>query len=137
MVQHMVARASASVFVGNDLVENELLIDAFKKMVLEVGSEITRKPLLELFPRLLKFRMWYIGKTSTKVRKVRNQLYTALRPEIDIRLNNMKLEGSNWERPVSIKKKMIIPTLFFIYKFIFFTYFFFLNKIGRYFTEYY
>lgn len=107
MVQHMVARASASVFVGNDLVENELLIDAFKKMVLEVGSEITRKPLLELFPRLLKFRMWYIGKTSTKVRKVRNQLYTALRPEIDIRLNNMKLEGSNWERPEDILQSII------------------------------
>ncbi|CAO3627488.1 unnamed protein product [Cunninghamella blakesleeana] len=107
MVQHMIARATASVFVGNKLVENEQLVDAFKNMVLEVASEITRKPFLEIFPRLVKARMWIIGKTSEKVRKVRTKLYNALKSEIDSRFNGMELEGSNWERPEDILQSII------------------------------
>ncbi|KAI9309164.1 cytochrome P450 [Cunninghamella echinulata] len=107
MVQSMVAKASASVFVGTELAKNEQLIDSFKNMVLEVGSELSPKPLLELFPRINRLRMWYIGKTSPKVRKHRQQLYDALKPEIDRRLENMRLNDSNWERPEDILQAMI------------------------------
>lgn len=100
MVQHMVAKASAAVFVGTDLANNPQLIDSFKNMVVEVGSELSPKPILELLPTISKLRMWFIGKTSPSVKKHRKQLYDALKPEIDRRLKAKELGGSNWERPV-------------------------------------
>ncbi|KAI8337992.1 cytochrome P450 [Chlamydoabsidia padenii] len=99
LVQHMVAKASASVFVGAELAKNEQLINSFKYMVLELGSELTPKPYLEFFPNLMRLRMWYIGKTSKKVKRHRDQLRAALEPQVEYRLNAMKENDSNWDRP--------------------------------------
>ncbi|KAI8065228.1 cytochrome P450 [Gongronella butleri] len=97
VVQHAVARASASVFVGPDLAKNDMLIDSFKNMVMEVGMELQPKPWLEPYPSLMKFRMYLIGKTSTKVRRHRKQLAEALRPEVERRIKESA--DSNWDRP--------------------------------------
>nr|ATF27934.1 steroid 11 beta hydroxylase [Absidia caerulea] len=99
LVQHMVAKASASVFVGPELAKNEQLIDSFKNMVLEVGSELAPKPYLEFFPNLMRLRMWFIGKTSQKVKRHRDQLRAALAPQVEYRLKAMKENDSNWDRP--------------------------------------
>ncbi|CAO3620557.1 unnamed protein product [Cunninghamella echinulata] len=107
LIQHMVAKASATVFVGAELAKNEHLIDSFKNMVLEVGSELTPRPLMALFPSLNYIRMWYIGKTSPKVKKHRKQLADALKPEIDRRLKAMSLNDSNWERPDDVLQNII------------------------------
>ncbi|CAO3627500.1 unnamed protein product [Cunninghamella blakesleeana] len=107
MVQHMVAKASAAVFVGINLTQNEQLIDSFKNMVLEVGAELSPKPFFELFPTLNRFRMWFTGKTSASVKRHRKQLYDALKPEIQSRLEAQKREGSNWQRPDDILQSMI------------------------------
>ncbi|CAO3620613.1 unnamed protein product [Cunninghamella echinulata] len=107
MVQHMVAKASAAVFVGTDLANNPELIDSFKNMVIEVGSELSPKPVLELLPTISRLRMWFIGKTSPSVKKHRKQLYDALKPEIDRRLKAKELGGSNWERPDDILQSMM------------------------------
>ncbi|ORZ05075.1 cytochrome P450 [Absidia repens] len=98
-VQHMVAKASASVFVGPELAKDLNLVDSFKNMVLEVGSDMGPKPYLEHFPHLMRLRMWYIGKTSTNVKRHRDQLFAALVPQIDSRLKAMKEKDSNWDRP--------------------------------------
>ncbi|CAO3627512.1 unnamed protein product [Cunninghamella blakesleeana] len=107
MIQHMVAKASASVIVGIELAKNEQLIDSFKNMVIEVGSELNPKPILELVPTIDRLRMWMIGKTSQKVKKHRQQLTNALKPEIDSRLEKMKLKDSNWERPDDVLQHII------------------------------
>ncbi|CAO3593299.1 unnamed protein product [Absidia cylindrospora] len=98
-VQHMVAKASASVFVGVELAKNEQLVDSFKNMVLEVGAELGPKPYLEFFPNIMKLRMWLIGKTSKHVKRHRDQLKRALAPEVASRLSAMKENDSNWDRP--------------------------------------
>ncbi|CAO3627508.1 unnamed protein product [Cunninghamella blakesleeana] len=107
MMQHMVAKASASVIVGIELAKNEQLIDSFKNMVIEVGSELKPKPILELVPTIDRLRMWMVGKTSHKVKKHRQQLADALKPEIESRLEKMKLKDSNWERPDDILQHII------------------------------
>ncbi|CAO3650548.1 unnamed protein product [Cunninghamella blakesleeana] len=107
LVQHLLVNASVSIFVGLELVKNEQLIDTFKNMVIEVGSELKPKPILELFPKINRFRMWFIGKTSKKVKKHLQQLASALKPEIDCRLNAMKLNDNNWERPDDILQNII------------------------------
>ncbi|CAO3627516.1 unnamed protein product [Cunninghamella blakesleeana] len=107
MVQHMVAKASASVFVGTELAKNDLLIDSFKNMVIEVGTELIPRPTMELFNSLNTLRMWYVGKTSTKVKKHRQQLTEAVTPEITRRLNGMASNDSNWERPDDILQSII------------------------------
>ncbi|KAI9309163.1 cytochrome P450 [Cunninghamella echinulata] len=107
IIQHMVAKASATVFVGPELAKNEKLVDSFKNMVSEVGSELVPRPLMALFPSLNYIRMWYIGKTSPKVKKHRKQLADALKPEIDRRLKAMALNDSNWERPDDILQNII------------------------------
>nr|ANH61882.1 CYP5311B1 [Absidia caerulea] len=98
-VQHMVAKASASVFVGVELAKNEALVDSFTNMVLEVGGALGPKPYMEYFPNLMKLHMWYIGKTSKNVKRHQDQLRSALKPEIDTRLKAMKEKDSSWVRP--------------------------------------
>ena len=49
-MQNSVAMTSAAVFVGPDLAKDKQLIDFFKNMVLEVGSEMLPKPWLEPSP---------------------------------------------------------------------------------------
>ncbi|CAO3627496.1 unnamed protein product [Cunninghamella blakesleeana] len=107
MVQHMVAKASASVFVGIDLAKNDLLIDSFENMVIEVGTELLPKPTMELFYTLNTARMWYVGKTSNKVKKHRQQLEEAVTPEITRRLNGMTANDGNWKRPDDILQSII------------------------------
>ena len=59
MVQHMVAKASASVFVGLDLCENENLIEAFREITTDVGLSFRMDNVwLDRFITLNKFRMW-------------------------------------------------------------------------------
>ncbi|KAI8065232.1 cytochrome P450 [Gongronella butleri] len=98
-LQHMVAKASASVFVGPKLAANPELIDSFKNMVMNIASELKPRPWLENFPLIVRFGMWYIGKTSPAVKRHRAQLGNALRPEVDRRLKAMASGDSNWERP--------------------------------------
>ncbi|ORX60473.1 cytochrome P450 [Hesseltinella vesiculosa] len=107
LVQHPVALASASVFVGPELSKNELLIDSFKNMVIDVGSELLPNPWLEPFPRLNRLRMWWVGKTSSTVKRHRGQLATALKPELDRRLKAMASNDSNWERPDDILQNLL------------------------------
>ncbi|CAO3627492.1 unnamed protein product [Cunninghamella blakesleeana] len=107
MIQHMVAKASASVFVGSDLAKNEQLIDSFKNMTVEIASEMAPNGFLEILPSLARLRMFYIGKTSPKVKRQRQQLSDALKPEIKHRLESMELNDSNWERPEDILQNII------------------------------
>ena len=60
LVQRMVARASASVFVGEELAKDEELIDVFQNITTDIGSMIRVESWLEPFDTLLWFRMWYV-----------------------------------------------------------------------------
>ncbi|ORX60471.1 cytochrome P450 [Hesseltinella vesiculosa] len=99
LVQQAIARANASVFVGVELAKNEQLIDSFKNMVLQMGAEFKPIPWLEPFPTVMHIRSYLFGKTSSVVRRHRAQLADALRPEVYRRLEAMKSNDSNWERP--------------------------------------
>lgn len=107
LVQHMVAKASATVFVGADLAENLSLLDTFKNMVIEVGSELKPKPWLEPFPRIARLRQWFIGKTSPVVRRHRQQLRDALGPTVQDRVARAKREGAEFKRPDDILQDII------------------------------
>lgn len=98
----MIANAAASIFVGENLVKNEKLIESFKNMTLECGAELANESLFfEYFSTLNSWRQWCIGKFSKAVKRHRSQLYNALKPEVEERLANCKKPG--WERPVSLR----------------------------------
>lgn len=102
IMQHMIANAAASIFVGENLVKNEKLIESFKNMTLECGAELANESLFfEYFSTLNSWRQWCIGKFSKAVKRHRSQLYNALKPEVEERLANCKKPG--WERPVSLR----------------------------------
>ncbi|ORX60470.1 cytochrome P450 [Hesseltinella vesiculosa] len=98
-LQHLVARASASVFVGIELAKNEELVDSFQNMVSNISSGLKPKPWLEYFPSLTKLGMYMIGKTNPAVKRHRTQMANALRPEVDRRLKAMASNDTNWDRP--------------------------------------
>ncbi|KAI9019971.1 cytochrome P450 [Phycomyces nitens] len=106
LVQHMIAKASASIFVGEKLADNPLLIDSFKNMVIDVGSELTPNPWIEPFPLLVYLRMWYIGKTAPSCKKHKDQLRKAIGPELEDRLYQMK-NNPQWEKPDDILQRII------------------------------
>ena len=59
MVQHMVAKASASVFVGTELAGNKEVVEAFEYIVFDIArSARNNNPWLEYFTSLNRFRMW-------------------------------------------------------------------------------
>lgn len=100
IMQHMIANAAASVFVGEKLVKNEKLIESFKNMTLECGAELQNESLFfDHFATLNSWRQWMIGRFSKTVKRHKSQLYNALKPEVDERLAAMNTPG--WERPVS------------------------------------
>ncbi|ORX60472.1 cytochrome P450 [Hesseltinella vesiculosa] len=107
LVQDAVARASASVFVGLELAKNEALIDSFKNMVIQIGSEVKPIPWLEPFPTLMRLRFYIIGKMSPVVQRHRDQLADALRPEVDRRLKALESGDTNWERPDDVLQDLL------------------------------
>lgn len=101
LMQHMVAIAGASIFVGPKLAKDKDLVDTFKNLAIDIGMEIgPNNYFYEAFPTLSRMRQWYLGKYGKAINKHRKYLYRALSPEIDARLAKME-KGGDWERPVS------------------------------------
>ena len=57
-VQRMVARASASVFVGLDLCKDDELVTVFQNLTTDIGSTLRVASWLERFTTLMRLRMW-------------------------------------------------------------------------------
>ncbi|KAI8147549.1 cytochrome P450 [Fennellomyces sp. T-0311] len=107
-VQHMVAKASASIFVGEHLCKDEDLVETFKNITTEVGSEIRfDNKWLHYFERINQIRMWYSGKHSQRVRNHRRQLMKSMAPEIDRRLQGLAGNDPSWTRPEDILQEII------------------------------
>ncbi|KAI7850426.1 cytochrome P450 [Circinella umbellata] len=106
LVQRMVSRASASVFVGTKLCQNSELITSFQEITGDLGSYIRAENYwIEPFQVLMKLKMWYIGKFSASTRKHRKVMLNAITPEIKSRLENAK--KPDWERPNDILQDLI------------------------------
>ncbi|KAI9495643.1 cytochrome P450 [Zychaea mexicana] len=107
LVQRMVARASASVFVGEKLSQDLDLIASFQDITTDLGSMIRFENYwLETFSFLMKLKMWAIGKFSSKVKKHRTTMLRSLTPEIDLRLSCAK-DDPNWQKPNDILQELI------------------------------
>ncbi|KAI8144566.1 cytochrome P450 [Fennellomyces sp. T-0311] len=106
LVQRMVARASASVFVGKELAKDDDLVDTFQNITTDIGSMIRIQSWLEPFTWLMRLRMWAIGKYSPKVASYRRKMHESIGPEVDRRIKAAK-ENPNWERPVDILQDLI------------------------------
>ncbi|KAI9268108.1 cytochrome P450 [Phascolomyces articulosus] len=106
LVQRMVSRASASVFVGEKLCNDPNLVTSFQEITGDLGAHIRfSNPWLEPFQSLMKLKMWAIGKFSTSTRKHRSVMLKALIPEIKSRMELAK--NPNWERPNDILQDLI------------------------------
>ncbi|KAL0093332.1 hypothetical protein F4703DRAFT_1828880 [Phycomyces blakesleeanus] len=105
-VQHLVVNASASIFVGEELSQNKLLIDSFKNMVRDVGKEIKQNPWFEPFPTINKFRMWLIGKTSPVIKNHKEQLLNAIKPEVEYRLSQAR-SNPDWKKPTDMLQDLL------------------------------
>ncbi|ORY98209.1 cytochrome P450 [Syncephalastrum racemosum] len=108
LTQHMVAKASASVFVGETLADDPYLIDSFKNMVIEVAkTRNTPRPWLEPFEKGQAFYQWWIGKTSPVVKRHRAQLHNAVAPTVHERVARAKAEGDAYQRPDDLLQDVI------------------------------
>ncbi|KAI9470409.1 cytochrome P450 [Zychaea mexicana] len=107
-VQHMVAKASASIFVGLDLCENKELVEAFKYITTDVGQSIRMDSVFfERFSTLNRLRMWYTGKYAPRIRKRKLQMIEAMKPEIDRRMRGIAGKEPSWTRPADILQEII------------------------------
>ena len=63
LVSRMVARASASVFVGLELCKNDELIDIFQNITMDIGSSMLRvsSSWFEPFDWLMRYKMRYVN----------------------------------------------------------------------------
>ncbi|KAI9257383.1 cytochrome P450 [Phascolomyces articulosus] len=107
-VQHMVAKASASIFVGLNLCENKQVIEAFKEITTDVGLAFRMDNIwLERFTMINRLRMWYVGKYSSRVRNRKMQLVEAMKPVIEQRLQGLTGKIPNWSKPDDILQEII------------------------------
>ncbi|KAI9028902.1 cytochrome P450 [Phycomyces nitens] len=97
-VQDLIVQAGASIFVGEEVCKDPLLIDSFKNMVGDVAKEIRPYPFFEPFPMINRFRMWYVGKTSPIIKTHKEQLINAIKPAVEYRLSQAK-SNPDWKRP--------------------------------------
>ena len=101
LLQHMVAKASASIFVGTELASDDDVVETCKNIAIDIGSELGPSSyIMDAFPWLARLRMWYIGKYGKAINKHRQHLLQALGPVIDKRLAAAE-KGGDWDRPVS------------------------------------
>lgn len=101
LLQHMVAKASASIFVGTELASDDDVVETCKNIAIDIGSELgPGSYIMDAFPSLARLRMWYIGKFGKAINKHRQHLLRALGPVIDKRLAAAE-KGGDWDRPVS------------------------------------
>lgn len=101
LLQHMVAKASASIFVGTELAADDAVVETCKNIAIDIGSELGPSSyIMDAFPSLARLRMWYIGKYGKAINKHRQHLLHALGPVIDKRLAAAE-KGGDWDRPVS------------------------------------
>ena len=102
----MVTRASATIFVGEELCKDERVLEVMQGITAKIGRYHPRfnQTWLTGFPSLMGIYFWYIGKFSTEIKKVRATLKKALIPEIKKRRESAE-KDPNWQRPVTIRKR--------------------------------
>ncbi|KAI9268107.1 cytochrome P450, partial [Phascolomyces articulosus] len=107
LVQRMVARASASVFVGKELAKDDELVNVFQHITTDIGSMIRTESWLEPFDTLMWLRMWAIGKFSPRVNSYRQKMTKTMGAEIERRLKAAKENPSGWDRPTDVLQDLI------------------------------
>lgn len=109
LVQNMVARAIASILVGLKLCKDKELLETFKNVAVDIGSELNPDNYLyEAFPTISRLRQWYLGKYGKAINKHQEHMLRVLGPEIDERLAAMERGDDEWERPVSYGDDVLI-----------------------------
>ena len=87
LMEHLVAIASATNFVGPEFIKDKDLVETYKHLAVDVGTELGDGNLfLEAFPMISRLRMWYFGKYGHAVDKHRKRILHAIKPVIDARL---------------------------------------------------
>lgn len=87
LLEHLVAIASATNFVGAELTKDKDLVETYKHLAVDVGNELgDGNVFLEAFPWISRLRMWYFGKYGNSVDKHRKRLLRVLKPILDERL---------------------------------------------------
>ncbi|KAI9311800.1 cytochrome P450 [Dichotomocladium elegans] len=98
LVIEMVSKASASVFAGIRLANDPSVVESFKNITIEVGSEINVNNIFfETFSSLNYLRMFVMGKFSKTLAKHKKILFAAVYPEVERRIKGAKTPG--WEKP--------------------------------------
>ncbi|KAI8144574.1 cytochrome P450 [Fennellomyces sp. T-0311] len=107
IILRMVARASASIFVGEKLCKDPELVAVFQNITGDIGSMHPRvhQTWMEPFWGLLRLRMWAIGKFSSRVKYYRKKMLDSFTPEIDLRLKNM--QDPDWQKPDDVLQSLI------------------------------
>ncbi|KAI9250550.1 cytochrome P450 [Phascolomyces articulosus] len=105
----MVARGSASVFIGQELCQNGQVINILQTMTTDLGAFHPRynPTWLTGFPWIMKLRMRVIGNYSPQVVQCRRILLEALTPEIDKRRSCASNNDLNWQRPDDMLQELV------------------------------
>lgn len=86
-IEHLVAIASITTFVGPEFTKDEELVDTYKHLSRDIYMELgDGNVFLDAFPSINRLRMWYLGKYGSAVGKHRRHLLEVIGPIVDERL---------------------------------------------------
>ncbi|RUP47565.1 hypothetical protein BC936DRAFT_145582 [Jimgerdemannia flammicorona] len=104
MVQDMIANASASVFVGEELCNNKEFIHTTKVLTTDVSNILLKIGLIGLIPTLsVLFLFTFVNPASKHVVVVSR----VTSPEVERRMKEAREHGDSWNRPQDIIQDMI------------------------------
>ncbi|RUP47566.1 cytochrome P450 [Jimgerdemannia flammicorona] len=107
MIQDMIANASASVFVGEELCNNKEFIHTSKVVTTDIGNILLKIGLIGLMPRLSilyqRFLFTFMNPASKHIAVV----CRVTGPEVERRMKEAREQGDSWNRPRDILQDMI------------------------------
>ncbi|KAI7851355.1 cytochrome P450 [Circinella umbellata] len=108
LIQRMVARGSATVFVGGKLCQNDQIVSIMQNITTDIGKMHPRyhQSWVVGFPWMMKLYFKSIGMFSAEVKHQRKVILDAITPEIKMRQADAR-NNPNWERPKDVLQELI------------------------------
>ncbi|KAI9249141.1 cytochrome P450 [Phascolomyces articulosus] len=108
LIQRMVTRGSATVFIGKTLCKNKNVTSIMQNITTDIGKMHPRyhQSWLMAFPWMLRLYFKLYGRLSQDIKRQRKIMLDALVPEIDKRQADAQ-NDPNWQRPTDVLQELI------------------------------
>ncbi|KAG2173266.1 hypothetical protein INT43_004640 [Umbelopsis isabellina] len=104
-IQAIVARTSTSVFAGEELCKNDVLVNCFGTVTMDIGSNLKKNWFMDTFPSIDLFYQRNIFPRSPTIQNHRKNAKEILTPVIEERVR--RLDDPNYEKPIDMLQTVI------------------------------